>query len=280
MPKKYDRIFAQLFNRPWLVTQEMMLTMIEIANREVDIEAVQARFSQPLVNTERATVRDGVAIIPVSGPIFPKANLMTEYCGATSVESVARDLTVAMEDDEVNSIILNVDSPGGHVTGINELANMIRSYSADKPIHGYSGGTAASAGYWLLSACSDVTIDATARVGSIGVVVGLPPKEEGGTVEIVNTASPNKRVDYTTKEGKAVVVEELDALAGVFISSIAEFRGVTESVVTKDFGKGGILVGSDAVKVGMADRIGSFEELLSEKEEIPCRKSMRVQPYP
>ena len=93
MPKKYDRIFAQLFNRPWLVTQEMMLTMIEIANREVDIEAVQARFSQPLVNTERATVRDGVAIIPVSGPIFPKANLMTEYCGATSVESVARDLT-------------------------------------------------------------------------------------------------------------------------------------------------------------------------------------------
>jgi len=267
MTKKYDRIFAQLFNRPWLITQEMLLTMIEISNREVDIEAVQARFAQPLINAERATVRDGVAIIPVSGPIFPKANLMTEYCGATSVESIARDLTVAMEDDEVNSIILNVDSPGGHVTGINELANMIRSYSADKPIHGYSGGTAASAGYWLLSSCSDVTIDATARVGSIGVVVGLPPKSEGDPIEIVNTASPNKRVDYTTKEGKAVVVEELDALAGVFISSIAEFRGVTESVVTKDFGKGGILVGSDAVKVGMADRIGSFEELLSEKSK-------------
>lgn len=263
MIKTYKRIFAQLFSQPWLITEEWMETVIEIAKREGDIEAVASKVSERLDGTETAYYRNNVAIIPVSGPIFPKANLFTQISGATSVEVLATDLTKAIEDDEIESIILNVDSPGGHITGINEMANMIRSYGLIKPIHGYCGGTAASGGYWLLSACSSVTIDKTTRLGSIGVVVAMRPKSPDDPIEIVSTASPLKRVDYTTKEGKAVVVEELDALAEVFISSVASFRGVTDSVVKKDFGKGGILVGEHAVAVGMADKIGSLEELIA-----------------
>ena len=262
--KSYNRIFAQLYDTPWLITEEWMRTIETIANREGDLEAVQKRLADPLVGTEKATVRDGVAIIPISGPIFPKANLMTQISGATAISQSALDLTAAMDDPGVTDVILKVDSPGGHVTGMNEFANMIREYDAIKPIHGYSGGTAASGGYWLLAACRDVTIDATARLGSIGVVAGFRPKEDGDPTEIVNTASPNKRVDHTTKEGRAVVVEELDALAEVFISSMAGFRNTTAEDVKKNFGKGGILVGADAVKAGMADKIGSFEGLLEE----------------
>lgn len=271
MPKQktYDRIFSQLYDTPWLITENWLLQIENIANRQGDLELVEKRLSDPLIGTEKATVRDGVAIIPISGPIFPKANLMTAISGATSISQSALDLTTAIEDPEVTDIVLKVDSPGGHVTGMNEFANMIREYNTIKPIHGYSGGTAASGGYWLLSACKDVTIDATARLGSIGVVAGFRSKSDDDPTEIVNTASPNKRVDHTTKEGRAVVVEELDTLAEVFISSVAKFRGVSDSTVKSDFGKGGILVGADAVKVGMADKLGSFEGLL---EDIKKKK--------
>ncbi len=108
-------------------------------------------------------------------------------------------------------------------------------------------------------------IDATARVGSIGVVVAYPGKCEDDAVEIWNSASPNKRVDVSTEEGKAVVVKELDALAEVFINSVAVFRGVLPEKVISSFGKGSVLVGQNAVDVGMADRLGSFEGLLAEK---------------
>jgi len=266
MKKSYDRIFAQLFNQPWLITEDWMGTIISIANREGDIEAIAAKHSSALPDTEGVSIRDGVAIVNVSGPIFPKATLFTKISGATAISTLATDLTAAVENDEVESIVLNVDSPGGNITGINEMANMIRQYSAIKPIYGYSGGVAASAGYWLLSACSSITIDATARLGSIGVVAAFASEDkESKDIEIVNTASPKKRVDHTTEEGKAVVVEGLDALAEVFISSVADFRGTTSAVVKKDFGRGGILIGSDAVNAGMADSIGSFEGLLKEK---------------
>ncbi len=163
----------------------------------------------------------------------------------------------------MNRIVLDIDSPGGHVTGVHEMANMIRDLSGQKQITSYVSGTGASAAYWLASASSDIVLDATSRVGSIGVVVAYP-KGESDVLEIVNTASPNKSPDVETKEGRIVVVEQMNALADVFINSVAEFRGVSIKVVEKDFGRGGILVGEHAVKAGMADRLGSFEQLLKE----------------
>lgn len=260
---KYDRIFSELFGTPWLISEEWMMTIVEIAKRQVDFDAVAARKGKYMENTERAKMYGNKAVIPISGPIFPKSNLMTDFSGATSIEILSRDLLKAVNDDGIESIILDIDSPGGHVTGINEMANMIREYSVSKKITAYVSGTGTSAAYWLASACSEIVVDATSRVGSIGVVVAYP-KESGDVIEIVNTTSPNKRPDITTDDGRAVVVGQMDALAEVFISSVANFRNTTEKKVLSDFGRGGILVGEHAVKVGMADRLGSFEQLLKE----------------
>jgi len=259
----YDRIFSQLFGSPWLISEEWMITIIEIAKRQGDLEAVTARRGQYMENAEKAKMFGSTAVIPVSGPIFPKSNLMTAISGATSIEVLARDIDAAVHNDEISKIILDIDSPGGHVTGVNEMANMIREFSKEKEIIGYVSGTGASAAYWLASACSEIVVDATSRLGSIGVVVAYP-KESGDTVEIVNSASPNKRPDITTDEGKKVVVEQMDALADVFIASVANFRNTTVKKVMSDFGRGGILIGEHAVNVGMADRLGSFEQLLKE----------------
>lgn len=263
--KSYDRIFAQLFGTPWLITEEWMHTIIGIAMKEnsFDPEALTARKAQYAKNTERARLYRDVGVVPISGPIFPKSNMMTEYSGATSIQTVARDLQALVDNDDIERIILDVDSPGGHVTGINEMANMIRGHNAVKPITAYVSGTGASAAYWLSSAASEIVLDATSRVGSIGVVTAFP-KSSGDTIEIVNSLSPNKRPDIESDEGKKVVVEQMDALAEVFINSVSDFRGVSVDTVKKDFGRGGILVGEKAVKAGMADRLGSFDQLLNE----------------
>ena len=262
--KSYERIFASLFNTPWMIEEDWLMSIIEIAKREGDLEAVRSKLSEPLDETRTAFVRNGVSHIPISGPIFPKANLMIELSGATSISTLAKDFQVALDDDSISSILLDIDSPGGAVTGVNEMANIIKAARSKKDITAYVGGTGASAAYWLATAATEVVLDATARVGSIGVVVAYPSKNTS-RIEIVNTASPNKRIDPSTKEGMKVVTGELNAIADVFIETVAENMNVTEETVRTKFGRGGILVGKNAIEVGMAHRLGSFEELLKEK---------------
>lgn len=266
--RNYPHILSKLISEPFLIEESYLLKMIDIVNGIRDIEAVRTKLSQQMAGTEKAVVRDGVALIPVLGPIFPKANLFTQISGATSISSLARDFQVALDDDSVDSIILDIDSPGGAVTGINEMSDIIRAASEKKDVTAYVSGTGASAAYWLASAAGEVVIDATARVGSIGVVIAYPSSKDEESVELINTASPNKRVDVSTDKGKKVVVSFLDALADVFITAVANHRDVSPGTVVSDFGKGGILVGQNAVDVGMADRLGSLEGLMAEKSNI------------
>ena len=147
MPKSkaYDRIFSELFSTPWLITEEWMNTIIEIARRQGDIEtalsnrdvkeeAVTARGGALLEKSHRTTVYGDTAVIPISGPIFPKSNLMTAFSGATSVSMLATDLDLALGNRDIEKIIFDVDSPGGHVTGIHEMANIIYNSRGIKPI--------------------------------------------------------------------------------------------------------------------------------------------------
>lgn len=261
--KTYDRIFSELFGTPWLISEEWMMTIIEIARREGDLEAVALKRGKSADNADKARIYGSTAVIPIRGPIFPKSNIMTELSGATSIEILGRDLDAMVKDDSVERIILDIDSPGGHVTGVNEMANIIRSFAAEKDIISYVSGSGASAAYWLAAAGTEIVLDATSRVGSIGVVVAYP-KSEGDVVEIVNSASPNKRPDVSTEKGRKVVEDQMNALADVFIGAMAEFRDVSVKTVKNDFGEGGILVGQHAVDAGMADRLGSFEQLLNE----------------
>lgn len=228
------------------------------AERTRDPEAISLRTGKKLEGTERAWLRDGVAVIPVMGPIFHRANLFTKCSGATSAEQVARDLDEAVSNPNVKAILLDVDSPGGQVDGTGELAGLIHAANRKKPVHCYSGGLCASAAYWLASACESISIAPTTRIGSIGVISAFPGKEEG-VIEIVSSQSPNKSPDLTTEGGRATVQKTLDELAEVFIGNVASYRGVSRETVVSDYGRGGVLVGRSAVKVGMADRVSSFE---------------------
>lgn len=236
-----------------------------------DFSAISARDDDHLTNTRRATIREGVAIIPVVGPIFPRANIMTALSGATSISTLAKDFQIALESDAVHTIILNMDTPGGEITGVSEFAQMVFAAQAKKDILTYVYGWGASAGYWIGSASSEIIVADTAEVGSIGVVAGYVDdreyKKKRGMedVEIVSSQSPNKRLDPKTPEGRQQIQTTVDQLADVFISAVAKHRGTTNEGVIQNFGRGGMAVASRAVELGMADRIGSLEGIIAKQ---------------
>jgi len=247
---------------PWAIEPAMLDTIRSIATRENDsVEALEARLGRPLQNTRKVTMRGDVAVVPVTGPIFRYANLMTEISGATSIEVLARDFTAALDDPAVKSIVLDINSPGGQVTGIADFAAMVRG--ANKPVVAYVDGMAASAGYWIAAAASKVVISKNGMAGNVGAVLSLDTRKDQNKAEIVSSQSPNKRPDVTTDAGRAQMQAMVDSHAQVFIADVAAFRGMTPEAVIADWKGGAVFIGADAVALGLADSVGSIEEVIA-----------------
>ncbi|WP_268798027.1 S49 family peptidase [Pseudomonas huanghezhanensis] len=259
--------FDMASSQPWLMLPSALDNLLAISDRLGDPAALEARLGQKLDNTRSVVIRSGVAIVPVTGPIFRYANLLTEISGATSTQILATDIRQALDNPAVKAIVLDIDSPGGVASGINELADMIYAGRLQKRIVAYVGGTGASAAYWIASAANEVVVDDTAILGSIGVVVEVTvsgDKAGSKSYEIVSRNAPNKRPDLSSEQGRAKVGETVDAMASVFEAKVARNLGVSPSRVPAMGGNGGLLVGAAAVKAGLAHRLGSLEGVISE----------------
>jgi ClpP class serine protease len=293
-----SKVFDTVLGMRWAILPEALEQIFSVLNRDYDPEvlsqamhgevealkylgeegefkkkAVVAMPGNPLPNARNVKVRDSVAILPVIGPIFPRANLFTEWSGGVSIDQVALDFNVALESDQVDTIVFNIDSPGGEITGVSEFANMIFEAGCGggkkKRIIAYASGMMASAAYWIGAACDELFVNATSEVGSIGVVAGFTDCSERDQksgvrrIEIISSQSPNKRANPTTDTGRAVIQGIVDQLADIFISEVAKFRKIEMSEVLTEFGKGGLVIGADAVKRKMADEVKSLEGIIS-----------------
>ena len=259
------RVWNKAADEPWAITSSALTTILDIAARQnAPPEAVAAKLGRELQNSYRLEMRDGIAVLPVVGPLFRYANLFTQVSGASSYELLAKDFTQAVENPDVKAIILNIDSPGGEVNGCAEFADMIHEARGVKPIVAYASGDAASGAYWIAAAADEIVVSKTSALGSIGVVGVYRGNKGEDAVEVVSSQSPYKRLDPDTDDGRARLQKRIDAMADVFVDAVAKYRGVASSHVQNHYGSGDVFIGDAAVKQGLADRIGSFEKLLSE----------------
>lgn len=252
----------------WAMEEQALDNLLMIAARqnETTPEMLEAYRAKTLAGADRAQIRDKVAIINATGPLFKRANMMTALSGATSYDMLRRDLQAA-SDAGVKSLLLNIDSPGGEASGTNELAQAVYEMRDQMRIVAYVGGTGASAAYWLASAAHEIVVDPTARLGSIGVQLAFSepgPKAGEKVFRFVSSQSPLKNAEADTEEGAKAIQTQIDAMAQVFVEAVARNRGVDTETVLSEFGKGGIFIGKDAVSAGLADRTGSFEGVLAE----------------
>jgi capsid assembly protease len=258
----HQRILEYLFSNHWAILPEVLQTILSIAQGENESpEAVAERLGRPLQNTRTVINREGVAVLPVSGPIFRYANVLTEVSGATSVEVLATDFRAAEDDPDIRGIALDIDTPGGQIAGISEFADQIAN--AGKPTVAYISDLGASAGYWIASAADQVIIRDTAAAGSVGVVATLRRDKKDDRIQIISSQSPRKRVDPETEDGRAVLQAVVDDIADVFIGRVASYRDVSVEHVLEHFGQGGLLVGRKAVRAGLADGLGSLESIIA-----------------
>ncbi|ABB73366.1 protein C Serine peptidase. MEROPS family S49 [Nitrosospira multiformis ATCC 25196] len=261
-------LHTELFGRPWALHKETFESLIRNAH------AAGPGLKFP-ASQRKSVSQDGVAVIDITGPITPRASFLSLLFGGTDVETIQQDLSAALADSSVNKIVLNIDSPGGVVSGVSPLADQIFSARSIKPIESFVSGMGASAAYWLAAATSHITISDTALVGSIGVVgTAIDDKarqQMQGVIfhQIVSSNAPKKRPDPATPEGLQVLQKEIDSLASVFTAKVARYRGVNEMKVNSDFGQGGVLVGVEAVRAGLADAIGTFESTLVSSGAMP-----------
>jgi signal peptide peptidase SppA len=256
-------------DRPWAITRRAIRALMHAAQNP-DFQAVAARAGQPVANANGAVENyNGTAVVDLRGPLFRYRSIWTWLLGGTSVEEAAIGLHAALDDSAVRAIVLAINSPGGQIDGINELANMIRAANAVKPVTAYVDGLAGSGAYWLASAAGRIVADETAQLGSIGVLAtvlddrGAEERHGVKRYEIISSQSPLKRTDPATDEGRAQLQQMVDTMAQVFIDKVAQFRGTTAARVERDFGRGAVLPAAAAVAAGMADALGSLEALLN-----------------
>jgi ClpP class serine protease len=240
-----------------------------------DIQAITDLWSNPIAlpGTPEAVDKiyslDGdTAHIAIKGILSPEGpdlwDLFWGY-GGTSYRDITAALDRAKNDPLVKSIILDINSPGGTVDGVDETWQAIRSVG--KPVTTRAGGLLASAAYYLASGTGKILAEApTSEIGSIGVLVATYDwskwEENIGIKEIVITSSnaPDKHPDLTTTHGRDTIRAQLNAIERIFYARVSEGRGVSNEHIAEHFGRGGILVASDpspehedAIRSGMID---------------------------
>jgi signal peptide peptidase SppA len=267
---KYPAIHAAFFNTPHLITAEK-LAEIELFLRSKfhpgawDDEGDRRPAAGPRDNVQMV---GRVAVVPVMGVLAQRMNLMSAMSGGTSTESLGATIDNLVADRGVRSILLNIDSPGGSVFGIPELADKMLRAREDKKIVAVANATAASAAYWLASQASELVVTPSGRVGSIGVIAAhtdeSKAEEMAGVKTTYITAGEFKGEGYKplTDESQAALQREVNAYYGMFTAAVAKGRGVTAHRVEQDYGKGRTVLARDALAAGMVDRVATLEATL------------------
>jgi signal peptide peptidase SppA len=200
----------------------------------------------------------GVTVLPIYGPISKRSNILLQLFGGTSTEALSQQIQEAVAAPSIGSIILDIDSPGGSVSGIEELADEIFAASKKKRIIAVANAQAASAAYWLGSQSSEFAITPIGESGSIGVLAAhidqsQALEKEGIKVTLV-TAGRYKRegspFEALSTDARNHMQSRVDAYYDSFVRAVARRRTVSVKAVREGFGQGACLAHAMRLRVG------------------------------
>ena len=213
------------------------------------------------------TVLDtGVGIVPLIGPLMKGKS---KY-GGTDSRDARRALRAVSQDNDVKSVLLYIDSPGGTVAGTSELAADVAELAKDKPVRAYIEDLGASAAYWVASQANTITANSAAMVGSIGTMLVVEDSskaaENAGVAVHVISSGKLKGVGV---DGAPVTEEQLNYLEGqiyglnkLFTSAVASGRGISVGDVSARWGDGRVMLADEAYSTGLVDNIASLDATL------------------
>ncbi len=287
----YPHVVQAVFGRPWAIMPETLQVIVDLARFRAEggrlsEEEIAERLSSA---QEAAGPRSGgrrtgaVAVLPLYGTIVPRAGMMVEMSGGTSIERFRAAFREALADESVGSILLDVDSPGGMVDGVPEIADEIRAARGRKPMAAVANTLMASAAYWLASATDEIIATPSSAVGSIGVFTAhddlSAAYEQAGIRTTLISAGKYKTeladVQPLSDEARAALQQSVDDTYALFVGAVAKGRGDTSANVRNGYGQGRVLTAQRAVTAGLADRVGTFDEAAARlaSGKVPTRST-------
>lgn len=274
MPRNYDHILSFALDHPWAITRPMLSVVAgiiarRIAGRDADAGTIDAA----LVNRKNLPQPQAgsVAIIPVYGVLAPRLNMITEMSGGTTFEKLTAQLRETMANKAIKTIVLDIDSPGGNVAGATEFARELLRARTKKPIVAVAQYSACSAAYWPAACCTEIVVAPSAIVGSIGVYTAHDDlsealKQEG--IKRTYLSAGTGKVDGNeaeplSAEAAGRIQALIDDAYGLMVTDVVKGRGagMTPDRVRNEW-KAHVYTATEAVRLGLADRIGTLEETI------------------
>ncbi len=255
--------------------------MIARTKLEVILGVLAPRFSGSMpapLDTEStaasstAVTADGIAIVPILGTLVARSGYLDAASGLQSYAEIGEAVAMAMDDPSVRGVILDVDSPGGEVGGLFDLVDRIGAIKAasGKPLWAVANESALSAAYAIASAADRLYVTRTAEVGSIGVVA-VHVDESGADAKAGLAWSfvfaGEHKVDGNphaplSGQARAAIQADVDQLYGAFCALVAASRRMSIEAVRLT--EASIFRGELAIRVGLADRLGTLEVAIAD----------------
>jgi signal peptide peptidase SppA len=265
---------AKLLSGRWRLDKSYLPVLqrtIERLNAMTVSEVIAAKVAYNTAQPAAPTLIGDVALIEISGPITYRSSWLSRYLCWPTIEDLQAQLRAAIADTTVKTILFRWDSPGGVVDMVKEFGDEIyAARSAGKAMISVADLMICSAAYWLGAQTDVIYATDSSQIGSIGVYtmhIDISAALEQDGVKITYIHYGEHKVDGNPYEPlsddvRATIQEEVDEIGGWFDGAVARGRDVTRKVVSDTFGQGLVFSGPRAIDLGLADKRGTFQQVL------------------
>lgn len=262
--------------RVWAGTEASLHAALDAEEARATRMAAGERLGDKDRETSRLLAIDdaGVATISIKGPLTNDGDaIWNEWMGTTGYPEIRDAMISAATDTSVQHIVLDIDSGGGAVSGVDDTAKLIRLVHDNvKPVTAFTDGSMYSAAYWLGSSAGEVYASKAAGMGSIGVIATHMErsemlKEAGIGVTVVRAGKYKalaNGVEKLSEEGKAQIQAGVDAAYKIFVGHVAEMRGKSYEFADSVMAQGREFYGQAGADAGLVDGIKSFDQVMSD----------------
>lgn len=263
---------ARLFGAPLMIHRPKLEVILAVLGPRIGL-AQSAVPANPITSRTAPTGATGIAVLPIYGTLVRRTVGLEAESGMASYQELATMLDTAVADPSVAAILLDIDSAGGESGGVFDLADRVAAAAKRKPVWALANDMAFSAAYAIGSAASRFIVTRTGGVGSIGVIAmhadqSVKDAKDGVRYTTVfagarkNDLNPHEPI---SDEAHAFLKNEVERVYGLFVETVSRNRGVSADAVRAT--EASIYYGADAVAAGLADAVGTFDDVLAEFTE-------------
>ena len=276
---------SRVFGTPLLIHPRKLEVILSVVGPRMGMVVPEASAQLVQISPPERVMRTdlqvpNIAVISILGTLVRRTGAMDAASGLTSYASISSQINAAINDPNVDAVLLDIDSPGGEAGGAFDLADEIVSARSTKPIWAVANDDAFSAAYAIACSAERIYLTRTGGVGSIGVIalhVDQTQRDALDGYRYTAIYAGDRKNDLSphlplSNEASTALQTEVDRLYEMFVSTVATNRGLDAQAVRDT--QAGLFYAGDAIEAGFADAIGTADDAMRALAlEVQQRKS-------